>query len=115
MDTLMRTKKLEALGFDRPQAEGLVLMVKDSIEEEVAKKSDVAALKSELKSDVAALKSDVAALNVKIEHVDSSLRSEIKRVEQTLGLKITSESKSLFIKIVILMITMTGIILREIK
>ncbi len=79
-------------------------MVKESIEEEVAKKSDVAALKS-----------DVAALNVKIDHVDSSLRSEIKRVEQTLGLKITSESKSLFIKIVILMITMTGIILREIN
>ena len=97
MDTLMRTKKLEALGFDRPKAEGLVLMVKESIDEEVAKKSDLSALKSELKSDI------------------TRLESEIKRVEQTLSLKITSESKSLFIKIIILMITMTGIILRQIN
>ncbi|MCE3013842.1 MAG: hypothetical protein LW878_12320, partial [Proteobacteria bacterium] len=91
MDTLMRTKKLEELGFERPKAEGLVLMVKESIDEEVAKKSDLSALKSELKSDI------------------TRLESEIKRVEQTLGLKIVSESKSLFIKIIILMITMTGI------
>lgn len=97
MDTLMRTKKLEELGFERPKAEGLVLMVKESIDEEVAKKSDLSALKSELKSDI------------------TRLESEIKRVEQTLSLKITSESKSLFIKIIILMITMTGIILRQIN
>ena len=49
MDTLARTKKLEALGFDRPRAEGLVEMVKQSIDEEVAKKSDLVELRSELR------------------------------------------------------------------
>ena len=92
MDTLMRTKHLESLGFERPQAEGLVHMVKESIDEEVAKKSDLVALKSDLKletailkSDMAVLKSDmavlkselksdIAALDLKIDRVDSSLR-----------------------------------------
>jgi hypothetical protein len=115
MDTLIRTKKLEALGFDRPKAEGLVLMVKESIDEEVAKKSDVSALKSDLTVLNSKIDHVESKLTEKIDHVESSLRAEIERVEQTIGLKITSESKSLFIKILILMITITGIILREIK
>ena len=48
MDTLARTKTLEALGFDRPRAEGLVQMVKESIDEEVAKKTDLVALRADL-------------------------------------------------------------------
>ena len=115
MDTLMRTKKLEALGFDRPRAEGLVLMVKESIDEEVAKKSDMVAVKSEIAAVKSELKSDIAALGVKIDNFGLGLLSEIQRVEQTLSLKITSESKSLFIKIILLMITMTGIILKAMK
>lgn len=74
-------------------AEGLVFMVKESIDEEVAKKSDMVILKA-----------DLVALNSKIDHV-----------EEKINLKITSELKSLFIKILILMITMTGIILRAIN
>jgi chromosome segregation ATPase len=66
MDTLARTKKLEALGFDRPRAEGLVQMVKESIDEEVAKKADLLELKGELKLDIADMKGDIADMKVNI-------------------------------------------------
>jgi hypothetical protein len=141
MDTLMRTKKLEALGFDRTRAEGLVLMVKASIDEEVAKKVDLDQVKVSLNNKIDQVEVSLnnkidqveISLNNKIDQVETRLntridqldmtvkaefkevRGEIKRLEQTLGLKITSESKSQFIKIIILMITMTGIILRAMK
>ena len=82
MDTLMRTKKLEALGFDRPKAEGLVLMVKDSIDEEVAKKSDI------------------IKLDAKIDKVEATLKSEFKVLHKDLLLQLGG-----------LIITMTGIII----
>ena len=82
MDTLMRTKKLEALGFDRPKAEGLVLMVKESIDEEVAKKSDI------------------IKLDVKIDKVEATLKSEFKVLHKDLLLQLGG-----------LMITLAGIII----
>ena len=80
MDTLMRTKKLEALGFDRPKAEGLVLMVKESIDEEVAKKSDI------------------IKLDAKIDKVEATLKSEFKVLHKDLLLQLGG-----------LMITLAGI------
>lgn len=82
MDTLMRTKKLEALGFDRPKAEGLVLMVKESIDEEVAKKSDI------------------IKLDAKIDKVEATLKSEFKVLHKDLLLQLGG-----------LMITLAGIII----
>ena len=85
MDTLARTKKLEALGFDRPRAEGLVQMVKQSIDEEVAKKSDLIELKAEIKLDIALMKNDIADMKVEI----GGMKGEI--------VKLGSEIKSLSI------------------
>ena len=82
MDTLMRTKKLEALGFERPKAEGLVLMVKESIDEEVAKKSDI------------------IKLDAKIDKVEATLKSEFKVLHKDLLLQLGG-----------LMITLAGIII----
>ncbi len=59
MDTLARTKKLEALGFDRPRAEGLVQMVKQSIDEEVAKKTDLIELRSELRQYISDVRTEL--------------------------------------------------------
>jgi hypothetical protein len=81
MDTLMRTKKLEALGFERPRAEGLVLMVKESIDEQVAKKTDLDKLESSLKLEM------VGQSNM-IKRVETDLKTEIKRVETELKVEI---------------------------
>ena len=88
MDTLARTIKLEALGFERPKAEGLVQMVKESIDEEVAKKVDLRELRVDLKSDISEvrlelgqvkseLKQDIAEVRLEIGQVKSELKQDI--------------------------------------
>lgn len=103
MDTLARTKKLEALGFDRPRAEGLVQMVKESIDEEVAKKADLLELKAELKLDIADMKGDIADMKVNIADMKieiGGMKGEIGGMKGEIGeikgelLKIRSEIKS---------------------
>ncbi len=88
MDTLARTKKLEALGFERPMAEGLVQMVKQSIDEEVAKKTDLERTENLLSGDIKRLENEIkrveTSLGSEIKRVETSLGSEIKRVETTL-------------------------------
>ena len=95
MDTLMRTKKLEVLGFERPQAEGLVLMVQESIDHEVAKKIDLDQVKTSLNAKIDKVE---ASLNAKIDKVEASLRSEFKVLH-----------KDLLIQLGGLMITVAGI------
>ena len=82
MDTLMRTKKLEDLGFERPKAEGLVLMVKETIDEDVAKKSDLERVELSLRLEMAEIRSDIKVL-----------------------------SRDLLLKLGALIITMTGIVI----
>ena len=103
MDTLARTKKLEALGFDRPRAEGLVQMVKQSIDEEVAKKADLFELKAELKLDIADMKGDIADMKVNIADMKieiGGMKGEIGGMKGEIGeikgelVKIRSEIKS---------------------
>ena len=92
MDTLMRTKKLEALGFDRPRAEGLVLMVQESIDEEVAKKSDLDKLENSLKLEMGKQTTHInrvdTDLKTEIKRVETDLKTEIKRVETDLKTEI---------------------------
>ena len=97
MDTLMRTKKLEELGFERPKAEGLVLMVKESIDEEVAKKADLERVETSLRTD--------------LERVETSLRTELKLEIANVRSDIKVLSRDLMLKLGALMITMTGIII----
>jgi len=103
MDTLARTKTLEALGFDRPRAEGLVQMVKESIDEEVAKKVDLRELRVDLKSDISEvrleigqvkseLKQDIAEVRIEIGQIKSELKQDIAEVRIEIG-QIKSELK----------------------
>jgi len=64
---------LEALGFERHKAEGLVQMVKQSIDEEVAKKSDLLELKAELKMDIALMKAEIGEMKGAIKVLDSKI------------------------------------------
>ena len=88
MDTLARTKRLEALGFERPKAEGLVQMVKQSIDEEVAKKVDLLELKAELKLDIADMKGDIADMKVEIGGMKGEIgemRGDIKALDEKIN------------------------------
>ena len=107
MDTLARAKKLETLGFDRPKAEGLVQMVKQSIDEEVAKRVDLRELGADLKSDISEvrleigqvkseLKLDIADMKIEIGNMKGEIggmKGEIGEIKGEL-VKIRSEIKS---------------------
>ena len=96
MDTLMRTKKLESLGFDRPIAEGLVLMVKASIDEEVAKKVDLERVETSLRTD--------------LERVETSLRTDMKQLESSIRSEMKIQHKDLLLYLGGLMVTLSGIV-----
>ena len=79
MDTLARTIRLEALGFERPKAEGLVQMVKQSIDEEVAKKIDLRELRVDLKSDVSEVRLEIGQVRTELKQDIADLRTELKQ------------------------------------
>ena len=61
-NALKYIKSLEDVGFPREQAEAQVQLVIDSFQENVATKSDLAELKSEMKSELAQIKAQFAEL-----------------------------------------------------
>jgi len=79
MDTLAQAKKLETLGFDRPKAEGLVQMVKQSIDEEVAKKTDLRELRADLKSDISEVRLEIGQVKSELKQDIADLRMELKQ------------------------------------
>ena len=109
MDTLARTIKLEALGFDRPKAEGLVQMVKQSIDEEVAKKVDLLELKAELKLDIANMKVEIGGMKAeigemkgeigKLKGLIEALNEKVDKIASGLNGKIESMGRDLHFKL----------------
>ncbi len=108
MDTLMRTKKLEDLGFDRPKAEGLVQMVKASINEEVAKKVDLDQVETSLNTKIDQVET---RLNTKIDQVEAKLNTKIDKLEASLNGDMTIIYKDLLLYLGSLMVTLSGIII----
>lgn len=58
-NALKYIKNLESVGVPRDQAEAQVQLVIDTFQENVATKSDLAELRSEIKSDIAEMKTDL--------------------------------------------------------
>ena len=67
-------KDLEAAGFDRHQAEAQVQMVLDAIEGDLATKSDLSILRTNLSNDSAVLRSDLSNLK-------SEFQNDLDRIE----------------------------------
>ena len=72
-NALKYIKNLENVGFPREQAEAQVQLVIDSFQENVATKSDLAELKSEIKTEIAGLKSEFAEMGSKIAEMKTDL------------------------------------------
>lgn len=79
-NALKYIKSLENVGFRREQAEAQVQLVLDSFEDNMATKSDIA----EVRSDIAGVKSEVADVRSEIAEVKAEVadvRSEIAEVK----------------------------------
>ena len=82
IDTLKVAKRLRAAGFTEPQAEAVVAAVQEATEgADLATKTDIAELRTELKAEIAELRTEFKA-----EIAD--LRSELRQAELRLEAKI---------------------------
>ncbi len=86
-DTHKAVKTLREAGFEEGQAEAVVATFGNAMSEDMATKTDVAALKTDVaatKTDVAALKTDVAALKTDI----AALKTDMLALEQRLTVRL---------------------------
>lgn len=77
-DTLALSKKLEATGLERDQAEAIAQGVRDMITEEVATKADLATAKADLLAEITTVKADIADLKGEMRSSQAQLRQELK-------------------------------------
>jgi hypothetical protein len=61
-DRLAYIDRLKAVGFTEPQARGMADGLDQALREEVATKSDIGELKSELKSEIASVRGEMTLL-----------------------------------------------------
>lgn len=76
-NALKYIRSLENVGFDRAQAEAQVQLVMDSYEENVATKSDISELRTEMAELRSELKTEMAELRSEIKEVRSELKTDI--------------------------------------
>lgn len=65
-DTLLYTKKLEAAGMTRDQAEAQVNVIAEMVVDGVATKQDIGLLKAETQKEFAELRLEIAAFEAKL-------------------------------------------------
>ena len=77
-DTLSAAHELEASGFKREQAEAIAAVVRAG-QGELATKSDLRLLRSEVKQDIAELRGEVKELRSEVKQDIAELRGEVKQ------------------------------------
>jgi hypothetical protein len=94
-DTHTAVKELRAQGFEEKQAEAIVKIVSDNTNDrlgELATKSELLAVKSELKAEIAEtkaeLKTDIAELKAELKAEIAGTNTEIKENRHALELQI---------------------------
>ena len=76
-DTYKAVKALREAGFEEVQAEAVVAMVGDAMDEHVAGKTDIADLHSRLRGGIADLRNEIASLRSEMHGGIAGLRNEI--------------------------------------
>jgi capsule polysaccharide export protein KpsE/RkpR len=79
-NALRYIKKLESAGFNREQAEIQVQLVLESIEEEMATKTDLSEIRTEMASMKGELKTDIAEVRTEMASMKGALKSDIAEV-----------------------------------
>lgn len=109
-NALKYIRALEGVGVPRDQAEAQVQLVMDTFQENVATKSDMAVLKSEISELRSELKSDMAQLKSELKSEMAELRSDFAKLESGIP-KIIAELKTdLVFRLGGLIVICTGIL-----
>jgi capsule polysaccharide export protein KpsE/RkpR len=113
-NALKYIKNLENVGFPREQAEAQVQLVIDSFQENVATKSDLAELRSDIKTEMAELRSDLktdmANLKSELKTDMADLRSELKTEMSDLKSEIAEMKTDLVYRLGGIVVLCTGIL-----
>ena len=80
-DTYAAAKALRDAGFDEPQAEAAVAMVRDAVSEGAATKEDATRLEGKIDTGIAGVKAGIARLESKIESDIAEVKADIGRLE----------------------------------
>ena len=119
IDTHASIKRLADAGVPNNQAEALVELMAQQ-REDVATKTDIAALQSATKADIAEVKADIAALQSATKADIAEVKADIATINDKMATKIDlAEMKTqLLISMIALggvMITLVGVIIAAIK
>ena len=80
-DTYAAAKALRNAGFDEPQAEAAVAMVRDAVSEGVATGEDAARLERKIDAGLAEVKADAARLEGKVDAGLAEVKADAARLE----------------------------------
>ena len=80
-DTYAAARALRDAGFDEPQAEAAVNMVRDAISEGAATGEDAARLESKVDTGIADVKADIARLEGKVDTGMAEVKADMARLE----------------------------------
>lgn len=80
-DTYAANKALRDAGFDRPQAEAAVAMVRDAVSEGVATGEDAARPESKVDTGIAEAKADAARLEGNVDARFAEVKTGVTRLE----------------------------------
>jgi hypothetical protein len=98
-------KDLEAVGFQRDQAEAQVKMVFDVIERDLATKSDIALLKS----DIAVFRSDLAVFTERVENRLHQFENRLHQSEERTERRFIETEFRLMTRLSLLAVSCTSI------
>ena len=84
-DAYAAAKALRNAGFDEPQAEAAVAMVRDAVSEGVATGEDAARLESKVDAGLAGVKTDAARLESKVDAGLAEMKTEIAELKAGLA------------------------------
>lgn len=76
-DKLAYVDRLKAAGMGEREARALAEGLDQALREEVATKTDLAAVKTELATDIAAVKADIAAVKGELKADNAAVRAEL--------------------------------------
>ncbi len=111
-DTLKMAQGLKDSGMEAKQAESVVILVQDAINERVATKADLAKTENTLRGDMekmeTSLRGDIENLRGDMEKMETSLRHEMEKQEISMDHRLKNLELRLMVKIVLIQAAFTG-------
>ncbi len=104
-DTLKMAQGLKDSGMEAEQAEAVVILVQDAINERVATKADLAKTENTLRGDMEKMET---SLRGDMEKMETSLRHEMEKQEISMDHRLKNLELRLMVKTVLIQAAFTG-------